>query len=97
MQDLSRLNSLITKASAIAGSDKALAAKLGTSSQVVSNWRHGYKNPGLEMQEKMAEIAGVDPAVHMLAAAAEKTGSEKVMQLFAQLKAQSILIQRALV
>lgn len=40
MQDLSRLNSLITKASAIAGSDKALAAKLGTSSQVVSNQRH---------------------------------------------------------
>lgn len=96
MQDLARLNLLIDKASAIAGSDGKLAAMLDVHRQQVSNWRHGHKAPGIEVQEKLAEIAGVDPAVHMLAAAAEKTGSEKVMELFAQLKAQSILIQRAL-
>ncbi len=44
----------------------------------------------------MAEMVGVDPAVHLLAAAVEKTESEKVMELFAKLRAQSILIQRAL-
>lgn len=97
MQDLERLNLLIDKAAAICGgSDNQLAIRLDITRQQISNWRHGHKAPSLEMQEKMAEMAGVDPAVHMLAAAAEKTGSEKVMELFAQLKAQSILIQRAL-
>lgn len=96
MQDLQRLNSLIDKAASIYGSDNQLAIRLGITRQQISNWRHGQKAPGIEMQEKLAELAGVDPAVHMLAAAAEKTGSEKVMQLFAQLRAQSILIQRAL-
>ena len=96
MADLARLNSLIDKASAICGSDNQLAIHLGITRQQVSNWRHGHKVPGIEMQERLAEIAGVDPAAHMLAAAVEKTGSEKVMELFAKLKAQSILIQRAL-
>ncbi|WP_139225710.1 hypothetical protein [Paracidovorax konjaci] len=95
MQDTKRLNLLIDRARG-EGSDNQLAIKLGVHRQQICDWRAGRKAPGIELQETMAEMAGVDPAVHMLAAAAEKTGNDKVMALFAQLRAQSILIQRAL-
>lgn len=96
VQDLKRLTLLIDRASKICGSDNQLAIKLGVSRQQISKWRAGSADAPPAHQEAMAEMVGVDPAVHLLAAAVEKTESEKVMELFAKLRAQSILIQRAL-
>jgi ribosome-binding protein aMBF1 (putative translation factor) len=86
MQDLSRLNVLIDKAAnAAGGSDNKLATMLGTSRQVVSNWRHGQKEPAIEKQIEMAKIAGIDPAPIVIAAAVEKTGHEGALALVRQL------------
>lgn len=83
MQDLERLNFLIDKAAAMHGSDNQLAIAMGTSRQVVSNWRHGIKSPSVEAQQRMAEIAGLDPAIHVMAAAVEKTGHPGALALLA--------------
>ncbi|KAF1056808.1 helix-turn-helix transcriptional regulator [Variovorax sp.] len=85
MQDLQRLNFLIDKASAMYGSDNQLAIAMGTTRQVISNWRHGHKSPSTEMQQKLAELAGIDPAPHVLAAAVEKTGNAAAIALVQQL------------
>ncbi|MEO8023873.1 hypothetical protein [Polaromonas sp.] len=74
MQDLERINFLIDRAAATLGSDNQLAAALGTSRQVVSNWRHGHKEPGADKQAQLAEMAGLDVGFHVTASAVEKTG-----------------------
>lgn len=81
MQDLKRLNFLIDAAAAIYGSDNKLAEALDVHRQQVSNWRHGNKAPGYELQERMAQMAGLDPAIHVMAAAVEKTGHSGAMKL----------------
>lgn len=86
MQDLKRLNFLIDKASEIYGSDNQLALALDVHRQQVSDWRAGRKAPGTNLQARMAEIAGLDPAVHVLAAAVEKTGHQGAMDLLAPFK-----------
>lgn len=96
MQDLARLNSLIDKAAAIHGSDNQLAIALGKSRQQVSNWRNGHAAPGIDVQKQLCEIAGIDPAGHVMAAAIEKTNDPAAMALFQKLKVQSILIMRTL-
>ncbi|HYP84391.1 MAG TPA: YdaS family helix-turn-helix protein [Variovorax sp.] len=88
MQDLKRLNLLIDKARDIAGSDAKLADMLGVRAQHVSNWRHGHRTPGQELQERMAKIAGIDPAPHVAAAAIEKTGHPGALALLAGLRKQ---------
>lgn len=85
MQDLTRLNFLIAKASAIAGSNAALSRELGIHSQTVSDWKRGKTEPSIEMQERMASIAGLDPAPFVLSAAVEKSGNEAAVTLLKQL------------
>lgn len=87
MQDLTRLNLLINKAASIYGSDNQLAQALGTSRQTVSNWRHGIKSPGIDVQQKMAEIASEPVEYTVAMAAVEKTGNAQAIQwLESQLK-----------
>lgn len=68
MTHLDELNELITRASAIAGSDGKLARSLGVPPQHVSNWRHGHKTCTPADQALMAHVAGLDP-VQVLARA----------------------------
>ena len=85
MQDLERLNFLIGKASAIAGSNAALSRMLNVHSQTVSDWKRGKTEPSIEMQERMAAIAGMDAAPVIALAAVEKTGHEQAIALIRRL------------
>lgn len=84
MQDLARINFLIDHAAAKLGSDNQLAIAMGTSRQVVSNWRHGHKEPGSDKQAQMAEMAGLDVGYHVTASAVEKTGNATALAWLAE-------------
>lgn len=68
MKDVAELNALIDQASKHAGSDGKLAASLGVTRMVVSDWRHGRRTATPADQALMAHIAGLDP-VQVLARA----------------------------
>ncbi|MBK6295528.1 MAG: hypothetical protein IPF55_15545 [Rhodoferax sp.] len=59
MQNLDRLNLLIDRASKIYGSNRQLAFALGKNPQQISDWKHGRKEPGTDIQAKLAEIAAL--------------------------------------
>lgn len=61
-----------------------LAIATGTSRQVVSNWRHGHKEPGSDKQAQMAEMAGLDVGYHVTASAVEKTGNATALAWLAE-------------
>lgn len=69
MQDLKELNLLIDRAKAIAGSDGKVAAAIGIQRQVLSDWRHGRKNPQAEDYALLASVANLDPVIEMARAA----------------------------
>lgn len=69
MQDLSELNLLIDKAKQIAGSDDNVASAIGIQRQVLSDWRHGRKNPQPEDYALLAAVAQLDPVAEMARAA----------------------------
>lgn len=85
MQDKKRLSFLIARASAIYGSDNQLAIALGVTRQQISKWKNGHQDPSIEMQQRLAEIAGLDPAPHVIAASVEKTGNQAAIDLVQQL------------
>jgi transcriptional regulator with XRE-family HTH domain len=67
MQDLVRINSLIDAAVKLCGgSDNKLAETLGTSRQVISNWRHGHKTPSIEAQAEIAALGGCSVPIVVL-------------------------------
>lgn len=72
MQHNESLNSLIDKASAIAGSDAALARLLGVQRQRVANWRNGNDTCSPEDCALLAGVAGVDPLAEMTRAMLRK-------------------------
>lgn len=76
MTQISELNLLIDKASAIAGSDAKLAVLIGSHAQTVSNWRHGKSCPP-EMQALMAHVAGLDPVAELARATVRKFEGDK--------------------
>lgn len=87
MQDLERLNLLITKAASICGSDNKLAIALGKNRQQISNWRHGHASPSVDVQQRLAQMANEDEGLHVAAAAIEKTGNAQAIKwLEAQLE-----------
>lgn len=72
MKDLEKLNVLIDKASAIAGSDAKLAQLIGASKQHVSNWRHGSRPCPIEDVALMAGVAGLDAEAWLIRATIER-------------------------
>lgn len=87
MQDLVRINQLISGAASKCGSDTALATELGTSKQVVSDWRKGRKFPSVAAQVDIATIAGSDVAKVALMALIEDAEEPKRSRLQAALRA----------
>lgn len=81
MQDTQRINYLISAASAQVGNDAQLAEKLGTSRQVLSDWRHGRKSPSVAVQADLAAIGGGDPAKVVLYALIEDAEGERKKRL----------------
>ena len=72
------LSLLISKASAIAGSEYKLAKMLGISQTVVSDWKHGRRTCVPEDRAQLAYIAGEDAVQELITAAIEKwEGTEK--------------------
>ena len=69
MQDLSELNLLIDKAKQIAGSDGKVARSIGITAQILSDWRHGRRNPQAEDYALLAAVAQLDPVAEMARAA----------------------------
>lgn len=81
------LDGLINDANSIMGSDKALAAELGVSKTVLSDWRHGRKRCSPEDQILMAEIGGQDTIKASIRAIIERyAGTKKGKQLAEALK-----------
>jgi transcriptional regulator with XRE-family HTH domain len=87
VQDIHRINNLISAASATVGSDQALAAKLGTSKQVLSDWRHGRKSPSIAVQADLATIAGGDVAKVVLYSLVEDAEGDRRHRLQTALRA----------
>lgn len=86
MQDIQRINSLISGAAAKVGNDVQLAAKLGTSKQVLSDWRHGRKTPSIAVQADLASISGGDVAKVVLYSLIEDADGERKNRLQAALR-----------
>lgn len=97
MQELQELNLLIDKASAIAGSDYALAKMLGVSRQAVSNWRHGHKGCPLEERALLASVAGLDPLAELARAMVTKHEGTKKGDLLMRALGKSLLATGAAV
>lgn len=55
------INALLDAAKEKTGSDYKTAKLLDRSSQEISNWRHGHKNPQPEDHALVAALAGLDP------------------------------------
>jgi transcriptional regulator with XRE-family HTH domain len=72
MSEKSDLEVLIDRASALAGSDGKLAAALGVSRQVVSDWRHGRRTATPEDQALLAAHADLDPILELARATVRK-------------------------
>lgn len=72
MQHNESLNSLIDKASAIAGSDAALARLLAVPRQRIANWRNGNDSCSPEDCALIASVAGIDPIQEMTRAMLRK-------------------------
>ena len=67
-----QLPDLIARASAVAGSDSALARSLGVPQPMVSMWKLGKKTCPPEDQASMAAIAGLDPVQALVRAHLER-------------------------
>lgn len=78
MQDPVRINALIDAAARNYGqSDNQLAMALGTSRQVLSNWRHGHKSPSIEVQAELAAMGGCSVPIVTLTAMIESAKSPR--------------------
>lgn len=86
MQDLKKLNELIDKASAVAGSDYRLGKMLHTTPQAVSDWRAGRRACPPADVALLAQVAGLDAADWLIRAVIEKhAGTPKGEALFSAL------------
>ena len=72
MQDTATINLLIDKARAIAGSDGKVAKALKVPATMVSDWRHGRRNPTPEDFALLAMVAQVDPLSELARATVQK-------------------------
>ncbi len=80
---------LISKASAITGSDYALATRLGVPRQMVSMWKNEARPCPPEEQARIADIAGFDPVDALINAVLERhAGTPKGEALCRVLKRQ---------
>lgn len=61
MSTLNIVNALLDAAKDKTGSDYRTAKLLDRSSQEISNWRHGHKNPQPEDHALIAALGGLDP------------------------------------
>ncbi|MBX9935735.1 MAG: helix-turn-helix domain-containing protein [Burkholderiaceae bacterium] len=84
-----QITELISKASAITGSDYALAAQLGVPRQMVSMWKKEARPCPPEEQARIADIAGFDPVEALVNAVLERhAGTPKGEALCRVLKRQ---------
>ena len=72
MQDLTQINEMIDKATAIAGSDGKLGSLIGQPRTVISDWRHGRKKCPPEDIALMAGVAGLDAEAWLIRATIER-------------------------
>lgn len=72
MSTLDTVNALLDAAKLKTGSDYKTAKLLGRTSQEISNWRHGHKNPQPEDHALVAGLAGLDPEEALIRAMLEK-------------------------
>lgn len=87
MQDVARINNLISAAASRIGSDTELATAIGTSKTVISDWRHGRKSPSIAAQAELAEISGSDVGKVVLYALVEDADGARKVRLQRALRA----------